>query len=138
MPDQARVTAGQSALKVIRLSRNGPYRWFAGCCETPFANVLAQSALPYAGIVTIGLKDYETSGFEYRSFRRLATGELPAASGSPVVLGFGIMRRLIATRLRGGHKHSDFFDRAGKPAREPMRLSEEERARFLSDLPMEA
>ena len=133
VPDQARVTAGKSALKVIRLSHNGPYRWFAGCCGTPFANVLAQSALPYAGIVTSGLNEYEAPGFQYQSFRRLATGEPPAPSGSPVVLGFGIMRRMIAARWRGGHKRSDFFDEAGMPALAPILLSEEERVRLLSD-----
>jgi hypothetical protein len=50
-PAKLRLTQGTENLACVRLSDDGIYRWYAGCCKTPIANT-PPANLPYAGVVT--------------------------------------------------------------------------------------
>ena len=45
------ITKGQEHLACMRLSPNGLMRWYARCCNSPVANTLESTALPFAGMI---------------------------------------------------------------------------------------
>ena len=52
LPDAVRITRGADSLALLRLGPKGLMRWYAGCCNTPIANTLANPrTLPFIGMI---------------------------------------------------------------------------------------
>lgn len=131
VPDRVRITTGRGALGVLRLSRRGPFRWFASCCNAPFVNIYPNPGIPYASVIAAGLADAADPAVTFRAFRSSALSPVQADRGSALRVGLGIAWRAVNARLRGGHRGSDFFGDDGAPSMPPIRLSRDERARVL-------
>ena len=43
-------TESKDMLKCLRVTEKGPYRWYAGCCDTPIGNT-GPSFLPMMGVI---------------------------------------------------------------------------------------
>lgn len=62
MPNQIKNLVGAEHLAFIQLTEDGVYRWYASCCNTPFANTLATPQFPLAGMPVANLSDIEALG----------------------------------------------------------------------------
>jgi hypothetical protein len=49
-PSRLRITEGVAALRCMRLSDKGMYRWYAECCRTPIGNTLG-AWIPFVGLI---------------------------------------------------------------------------------------
>ena len=49
-PGRVKLTAGADALRCLRLSHKGVFRWYADCCRTPIANSAGQG-FPVMGMI---------------------------------------------------------------------------------------
>ena len=50
LPGRIRFDAGESNLRVLRLSKKGPLRWYAGCCGTPMGNIVPRHVIRFASV----------------------------------------------------------------------------------------
>ncbi len=134
------LTAGTEALRCLRLSDQGVFRWYADCCRTPIANSAGPS-FPVIGVIHSFL-DHETGGRSRdevlgppigRLYENSAAGPLPPAAPPPLSFGISVRRALRALRwwLRGLNRPSPFFDDRTKAPRSPPHvLTPSERAAF--------
>ncbi len=142
-PGRVTLTAGADAVRCVRLSDKGVYRWYADCCRTPIANTVGPG-FPVIGLVHSFMDDAFTDGLARgrprdevlgpplcRIYERSATGPLPAAAPPPA--SFAILVRRAAKALiwwMGGlGRPSPFFDsHTTAPRSEPRLLTPSERA----------
>jgi hypothetical protein len=127
-PSRLKFTSGFEQARCLRLS--GMFRWYAGCCNTPIANVMARPGLPILGLASalIEIDDTSVLGPITRVQARFATGSPPADAERTASLATiaRVLRFVVAGRLRGAHKpHPFFID--GRPAASPRVLSGTER-----------
>jgi hypothetical protein len=135
-PSDMKIVAGREVVKCLRLSPNGLYRWYAGCCNMPVANT--KPGFPWAGIVhrAYAVKD---PGYLERTFGpvksrikgRFAKGTPP--SGTPSDMDFKsfitVLPFLLKGLLTGKAKNSPFFENDGQtPIVPPVVLSLDERS----------
>ena len=130
--------AGAERLACIRLTRDGPLRWYADCCRTPIANTLASPAIPFVGLIHSCIGEPAAGGSLAQAlgpvragihgrYARGDTAGLEAHDKAPVSLLLRVGTMLLAARLRGEHRRSAFFDSAsGKPVATPHVLSADE------------
>src|SRR5262245_8312426 len=50
-PAQMAITAGESELRLLRLSAKGLHRWYASCCRAPIANTFGSARFPFMGLM---------------------------------------------------------------------------------------
>lgn len=129
-----RIDQGHDQLRALRLSPQGPLRWYARCCKHPIANTLASPRLPFVAlqeacirgnIHALGPKGPGVYGRDAHGDR----STLHAHDKLPFSVLLKVAHRQLSARLRGEHRHSAFFTPAGRPLCEPQILSREERAR---------
>lgn len=129
-PSRLSFSSGFDKARCLRLSDKGMLRWYAGCCNTPIANVMASSGFPIVGMVSaiIAIDDTSVLGPITRVQARFAKGVPPADAERSASLATiaRVVRFLIAGRLRGAHKPNPFFVE-GRPAVTPRVLSSAER-----------
>lgn len=130
VPSRVVIDEGEEALRVLRLSDRGIYRWYAGCCGAPMANTLPRQGMPFLGLMVARLTgDRAAIGpVRYVAFTDGATGE-------PDTRGMGGIARLFAATLprrlaavMRGDTASPLF-RDGGPISAPHVLTTEERAK---------
>ena len=51
VPGHLHIVRGQDQIRALRLSPRGLIRWYAGCCNTPLANTLPKTTLPFVGLI---------------------------------------------------------------------------------------
>lgn len=138
-PSQLTITEGHQHLACLRLSERGLMRWFASCCNTPFANTLPNPKIPFAGMpvlmaLTAGNKSPQVFGPVLgRIHSKYAVGKVTEKiSGKvPLLLILRTLRVMLMGKLRSHNKPNPFFDReSGEPAAIPRVLSLDERNRF--------
>lgn len=141
VPASIRITAGQDNIKGVRLSPQGLYRWYAGCCNTPLANNPPNIKMPYNGVVHnfLGSKIViEKALGPIKARIQAKFGKPPFPHGShdraPIKLMLEIMVFLLSAWVKGQGKPSAFFNNEGKPLIEPQILTKEERERFKPSL----
>ncbi|HVH46158.1 MAG TPA: DUF6151 family protein [Labilithrix sp.] len=49
-PSEVRITGGAEALRCVRLSEKGMFRWYCGDCKTPVGNTLGPR-VPFLGLI---------------------------------------------------------------------------------------
>ncbi|MXQ06690.1 hypothetical protein GQ651_02405 [Alphaproteobacteria bacterium GH1-50] len=129
-PQQVRIEAGAAHLRVLRLSEKGPFRWYAGCCDTPVANTWSSRALPFATMMSLRFEDPAALGpVAVQAFRRDAIGYVEREGGGMGRLYAEFGRRVLSSYLTGGWRKAPFFDGSGAPLSEPRTLDAEERSR---------
>jgi hypothetical protein len=121
-PSSLTLVRGAERIRGLRLTPNGLYRWYAGCCQTPFGNTVGP-AIPFVGLLAHtfeagGGKADELFGAPRSSiFAKFAVGG-PAAATIPthvpsLVRSFFL---IIGWRLSGKAWPHPYFDRAtGQP-----------------------
>lgn len=62
MANQIKDLKGAEHLAFVQMTEDGVYRWYASCCNTPFANTLQTAKFPLAGMPTANLSDTEAFG----------------------------------------------------------------------------
>jgi hypothetical protein len=136
VPANLKITQGIEQLKCLRLTENGMFRWYAGCCKTPIANSMRSYKIPFAGVIHL-IMDHKSDGVN----REEAIGPVRARFNAKFGIGNSSMDALIPTLglilntvffllrgwIKGLHKPSPFFSAEGKPVVEPYILSALER-----------
>jgi hypothetical protein len=137
-PAQLTLTEGQEHLRCLRLTKKGLYRWYAGCCKTPFANTVGSAKMPFAGVF-IRFFDFDHDAnkqervfgpIRARIQARFGTGTMPpdAHQRAPFGLIWRSIKLLYSGWRQGLHTPSPFFVHpSGEPVVDPYVLTPEER-----------
>lgn len=121
-PSAVRVAQGEEHVRSMTLSKRGPLRWYAACCDSALAVTGPMRGMPFLSIVGAGLD--ETPGpVLFRVHTKHATGPVPEDGQR---LGFArgaawLARTMTTERLSGRWKQNPFFDDAGDPISPPRR-----------------
>lgn len=137
-PSQLRITSGADQLSCLRLTSKGLLRWYAKCCNTPVANTVSSSKVPFAGVLSCFM-DHDSSGQSRHEALgpvlahiqgKDCVGTMPddAYKSGPVTLLLRSLRMLASAWIAGRQKPSPFFDTAsGQPVAKPLVLTPAER-----------
>ncbi len=139
-PGRVTLTAGQGALRCLRLSSTtGVLRWYADCCRTPIGNTATSPRFPVIGMIH-SFMDHAADGRSRDAVLgpplchihdRSAVGQLPANGPPPPPFRIFARRgsKLLGWWLRGLGRPTPFFDdRTKAPRAEPRVLTRSERA----------
>ncbi|SHH31299.1 DUF6151 family protein [Ferrimonas marina] len=128
-PAQIRFTQGQEQIRCLRLSEKGPYRWYAGCCNTPIANTLS-SRIPFVGLIHRFRADPQAADQAMGPVRvavhlkdaksRVPKEQLGDLSSKRYMIK--LLARMLSWKLSGKNRPSPFFDSQGKPLVTPEML----------------
>lgn len=134
-PAEVEILAGREVLKCLRLSPDGLYRWYAGCCNTPVATV--RPNFPWVGMVhrvfTVkdpGYLERTLGAVRSRIMGRYARGTAPSGTAAKIDFkGFMlVLPFIIKGFVTGKVKASPFFAADGRtPIVPPTLLSLQER-----------
>jgi Family of unknown function (DUF6151) len=131
------LTAGTDAVRCLRLSSKGIFRWYADCCRTPIGNTVGPR-FPMIGLIHSFMsgeggrsRDEALGRPACRIYERSASRPLPP--DAPPRSSLGLTFRRISTVLgwwwRGLGRPNPFFDtRTGAPLAVPRVLTPAERA----------
>jgi len=132
------LTAGTDAVRCLRLSSKGIFRWYTDCCRTPVGNT-AGPRFPMIGMIH-SFMDHAAGGRPRdealgppacRIYERSAIGPLPSDAPPPASFGIfaGRGAALLAWWWRGLGRPNPFFDaQTGAPLSPPRVLTPSERA----------
>lgn len=134
-PSEITILEGREVLRCLRLSPQGLYRWYTGCCNTPVANT--RPGFPWVGIlhrvycVNDSHSLEKTFGpIKSRIEGRFAKGSLPSGTAAGIDFkGFiTVLPFLLKGVLMSKAKNSPFFQKVGQtPIVPPLVLSFDER-----------
>ena len=122
--------AGSEHVRCLRLSQNGMFRWYWGCCNTPLANTQSSAGAPMVSVhgACIAQGDTSLPGPTRRVMARHATGAPPA--GAEKGISFSTLLKIVwlvlKTLVRGAGKPNPLV-RDGQPLAEPRVLTSAER-----------
>jgi hypothetical protein len=134
-PSRLRITEGADALRCLRLSPKGMFRWYTDCCRTPVANTAGR--IPFVGLIS-AFMDLDADGRSREAIlgkpnavmARFAVGGIPEgahAKASPALIA-RVLSRLLGWWLTRKGQPSPFVDANSKPRAEPLILTPEQRA----------
>ena len=114
-----KLTAGADAVRCVRLSTSGAYRWYAECCQTPIGNT-AGSRMPMIGVIH-SFMDHEASGRSRDAvlgrprcglFATSANGPIPPTAPPPPspILFIRRIAKLLGWWMGGLARPTPFFD----------------------------
>ena len=103
------------AMRCVRLSEKGMYRWYCGSCKTPVGNTMGPR-MPFVGVID-AIFDHESTGRSRdellgkpRYFEtRCAIGDAPKASSTARLVARSV-RKMARWWLTGGGNPSPFLD----------------------------
>lgn len=129
-PDSVKITQGAEHLRLMRLGPKGLFRWYAGCCNSPLANTLAKSTLPFAGLHVDRFANKDALGkVRTRGFVP-QPGKPPKTKGA-AAMALGIISRMATSRMSGRWRQTPFFDvETSLPVANPEIPSKEARAKL--------
>ena len=135
-PSRVRIEHDEDALRCVRLSDKGMYRWYCGHCKTPVGNTVGPR-VPFVGLIH-SFMDHAASGASRDDFlgkpvgyvqTRFAIGAPP--HGGPISTVRATVRSLMKLTkwwVTGAGVPSPFFDeKTGAPRITPRVLSSDER-----------
>jgi len=129
-PEDVIFESGTEHLAVMQLSPNGMYRWYAKCCNAPLATTTRTPKLPFAGFDVKRLTDGDCLG------PIVTQGFVTGPNGKQSHKGlrhavFGLLSRVITSRLSGRWKNTPFFAvDTGQPVVPSVVLTKEQRMAF--------
>lgn len=133
-PKNFEITSGMDHLACMRVTKEGPVRWYADCCKTPLGNGFPMGGVPFLGVLPICLGHKGSSEALVKLIgpvRGHINQQKPIGFGEKLrnagmLIRFAFM--LLSWRIRGGKSWKPFFDRETmKPIRKPMTLNDDER-----------
>ena len=124
---------GANALKIVRLSTNGVYRWYAGCCNTPLGNVPANHKIPHFGYYRENIRNIDGNKLteeqlppvKCAAFKKEATSTPPKKPGTNLPQVILYMAKCFLRSLRR-EKETSFFSQKGEPKAPITQLSNDE------------
>jgi Family of unknown function (DUF6151) len=137
-PARVKLTAGADAVRCLRLSNKGVYRWYTDCCRTPIGNT-AGPRVPLIGVIHCFM-DHQADGHSRnvvlgpplcRIYERSAVGPLPPTAPAPLSFGVFVRRaaKMFGWWMRGLARPTPFFDDStNAPCSVPRVLMRSERA----------
>ena len=126
-PANIEISQGREQLKCLRLSPKGLYRWYAGCCNTPIANVVSHK-IPLVGVIHNFIADPDLADQSLGPVKahvniQGASKRLPKEwVDKAAVYGYlaKVAAKLLIWKISGKGNPSPFFDQAGKPVSTPI------------------
>lgn len=134
-----KLTTGTDAVRCLRLSTKGVFRWYTDCCRSPIANTAAGPRFPVVALIHSFI-DHDVSGRSRdevlgpplcRIYERSAVGPLPPTAPSQPSFGVFVRRAsmILGWWMRGLARPTPFFDdRTKVPRSVPRVLTPIERA----------
>lgn len=124
------VTAGKDELRCMRLSKDGLYRWYTGCCNTPIGNTMG-AGMPFISLIHSALQDVGARGARLgpvKGYVQVSSATSPRPGiGKQADLPFPLLLRiffkLFKWKLKGLNKPSSFFTSEGRPVVTPFILN---------------
>jgi hypothetical protein len=112
---QVAIDGGLDQIRCLRITRGGPYRWYAQCCNTPLGNS-GSARLSFMGVIesfmeTDGRRDVLLGPIRAHVNTRDVGDRLPAERRSGSMLTFipRFLAQLLSWRLKGRHQANPFF-----------------------------
>ena len=139
-PGKVEFAEGAEHLACVRLTENGPYRWYTDCCRTPIANTPANWRISFAGVLGRCLNTESEAALDaaagpvgMRIFTQFATGDTATMTKLPGMtplrmLTFGLS--MLGGVLTGRYRDTPFFDGEGQPVAAAHRVEGDERAKL--------
>jgi hypothetical protein len=130
-----RFTKGTQFLACLSMSRQGPLRWYASCCNTPIGATARNPKLSYLGLVHTCLGESAAAldaqfGTGVAVNPKHAKGKVAYSAVSTLLPVTRIMASVAQARISGSWKHSPFFQPgSATPVATPRVLGTEERKR---------
>lgn len=130
-PSQIEITEGSTHIRCLRLSPDGLFRWYTGCCNTPIGNTLS-AGMPFIGVIHSfmddqGSRDQNLGPIRAYVHTKSARSGLPDhynAKGATLRIILRTICKLFVWKVKGLNKPSPFFDSDGKPISEPQILDQ--------------
>lgn len=127
---------GADRIAAVRLSEKGMIRWYASCCKTPIGNTMADSKVPFIGLIHSSLDRAQMNRDFGTTIARLNTGTA-LGDTKPLQRGLlGVMARftwiVVTTRISGRYRNSPLFNDSGSPRVVPSILTPQELVRLKS------
>ncbi|MCY7296764.1 DUF6151 family protein [Alteromonas sp. a30] len=114
-PARVKIEKGQEHVSCLRLTEQGLYRWYAGCCNTPIANTLSPDK-PFVGLIHSFIADTDKEAKlgqpQARANLRGATARIPDSMKLPLSerrYVWRILSRILWWKLSGQGKPNPFF-----------------------------
>lgn len=135
LPKHVSFVEGTENLACIRLTENGPLRWYAACCNTPIGNTAPNFKLPFIGLIHNCLSAEQASLDEtFGAIRMRVSTQDAIGEHKPKSIGFlagtlRVMGMVIRSRFDGSYKTNPFFSpETGNPIVTPQVLSQDLKA----------
>ena len=119
-PRGVKISKGIENVGCLRLSPKGLMRWYAGCCDTPMANTLANPGVPFVGLLLgncVGSTSHFGSVVAYVNTKGARGSDAPTKDVGLAKVVANFAKRAAVARLNGAYKDSPFFT---FPARNPI------------------
>lgn len=128
------ITDGLDHVACMRVTPDGPLRWYTSCCKTPLGNTAPRGGVPFLGVLPICTGHKGTSDKVVAMVgpvRAKVNDKARSTTGDKARSFFMIVRlfaKLLGWRVRGGPSWKPFFDKdTMKPIRDPLVLTDDER-----------
>jgi hypothetical protein len=135
LPKHVSFVEGTENLACIRLTENGPLRWYAACCNTPIGNTAPNFKLPFIGLIHNCLSAEQASLDEtFGAIRMWVSTQDAIGENKPKSIGFlagtlRVMGMVIRSRFDGSYKTNPFFSpETGNPIVTPQVLNQDLKA----------
>ena len=139
VPANVTFTEGRGALACMRLSERGLMRWYAGCCNTPVGNTLANYRVSFVSLIhscvdTTGQSLDDAFGpVRMRVNTKNAKGAVQSSPLGTISVLSRFVATLIGARLTGSYKRTPFFSvDTGVPVATPKVLTRGEREKVTN------
>lgn len=137
-PRKLELHEGLEHLACLRLTRTGAMRFYASCCNTPIANTIANSKVPFMGVSPLmipwqelGKTREEVLGpVAARVNGRFEPSEAKAKRARTrdlMRMLVGLAPKMLRWGLRGDLAHSPLVDAKGRPKVEPRQVERDAR-----------
>lgn len=134
-PENFEITEGLEHVACMRITPDGPLRWYASCCNTPLGNSFPRGGVPFLGVLPIclGLRGASEDVVKLVGpVRGHVNPPAPPSFSERVGNALMLLRfaaKLLVWRIFGGRSHKPFFDAdTMRPIHKPLVISDEERA----------
>ena len=134
-PKNFEIISGMEHVACMRVTKEGPVRWYADCCKTPLGNGFPKGGIPFLGVLPICIGHKGTSGEVVKlvgPVRGHINQQKPIGVGEKLRNAGMLVRfacQLLGWRIRGGKSWKPFFDQKTlRPIRKPLIITDEERA----------
>jgi hypothetical protein len=131
-PDNFVIEQGDTHLACLKLHSKGLLRWYASCCNTPIANTIASSTVPFVGILVNNLKFSDENAklatigpISIKAFAKHSLIEPPVDSHQRFPLSFlpKIAFFMMKGKWKKRYQPSPFFNQNGQPTVTPHLIS---------------